>query len=94
MEKKNLNFSNYKKYGYLKKTTNQQPLGLQDAGTKVFILNSSQYTDKLNSLAIGRQNNYFKLNFSYASNNLNIVNSHRRKVRSSGCVVPKKTNYH
>lgn len=94
MEKRDLNFSNYKKYGYLKKTTNQQPLGLQDAGTKVFVLNSSQHTDKLNSLAIGKQNKYFKLNFSYASNNLNIVNSHRRKARSSGCVAPKKTNYH
>ena len=84
--------SNYTTKGYLKKTTNQQPLGLQDAGSKIYVLNSSEYTDKLNTLAIGRQNQFFNLNFSYASNNLNTVNHYRRKARSGGSVPPKKTN--
>lgn len=89
---KESNKSTYNKYGYLKKNYNQGPLGLQDAGSPVFVKNSSQHTDKLNSLAIGKQNKFFKLNFSYASNNKNTVNHHLRKVRSSGCVPPRKSN--
>ena len=89
---KETNKSTYNKYGYLKKTYNQGPLGLQDAGSPVFVKNSSQHTAKLNSLAIGKQNKFFKLNFSYASNNKNTVNHHLRKVRSSGSVPPRKSN--
>ena len=89
---KETNKSTYNKYGYLKKNYNQGPLGLQDAGSPVFVKNSSQHTDKLNSLAIGKQNMFFKLNFSYASNNKNTVNHHLRKVRSSGSVPPRKSN--
>tara|TARA_Y100000389_G_scaffold26900_1_gene23110 strand:- start:264 stop:647 length:384 start_codon:yes stop_codon:yes gene_type:complete len=89
---KESNKSTYKKNGYLKKTHNHGPLGLQDAGSPVFVKNSSQHTDKLNSLAIGKQNKFFKLNFSYASNNKNTINHHLRKVRSSGSVPPRKTN--
>ena len=86
--------SQYTKYGYVNKAVHRRPLGLQDAGSKVFVLNSSQHTDKLNSLAIGKQNRLFNLQFSYASNNLNTVNQHRRKARSGGCVPPKKKSLH
>ena len=89
---KSLNTSLYTKNGYVKKATHRRPLGLQDAGSKVFVLNSSQHIDKQSSLAIGKQDHLFSLNFSYASNNLNTVNHHRRKTRSSGSVPPKKTN--